>query len=73
MCQWVITADHVRGEKEGAGNFNGDQGKLPYRFKMRNEDQLCFEGRSNEKNAFDPLDWGKGEAGCISIEYEKKH
>lgn len=73
MCQWVITADHVEGKKEGAGNFTGDLLQLPYRFKMLNEDRLCFEGRSNEKGAFDPLDWGKGAAGCIAIEYEKRH
>lgn len=77
---WVLTSDNLeRGKNVGTRSQDYDEhcsDKLCHRFRLLDaDDKVYYEGLSNDCDsgkAFDPLDdFGRGYAGCVSIEFLK--
>lgn len=88
---WIITKDkfyegYTEEEKKewewaksavGTRSRNYDGRKLPYKFRMKDDDnEVLYHGAADsndDEKAFAPLDdFGRPNAGCTSIEYYNK-
>jgi hypothetical protein len=76
---WIILKDRISdvaaGERSAVGvrSCNHKEGaKLPYRFRLLDDDgEVYYEGRMSELD-FDPLDdYGMPNAGCTELQYRE--